>query len=959
MSPVLTSTLVSETNSLAGGVPPCIPNDLLTPKSLAGYEAKLFQMLKTFQANPKGQWATWDAFQAWFEQLQQVYRQGLRYQQGGFELASNIQFKQLSFFYQQLVFYASCREVTPSLIVFNNYFKTARRLNWNEFQTYQGTYQALVDLLSCLPHHWVAEFESLCQQFLYLYQQLPLMLDWQSYENLVVSLAQPSVYLSATDLQHYQTQVETVLEKGRALLSYMPLTLQKKCQALKETVAQLQLNRMSYNQDLLTELLHETDELLSHIDGKSLDYQQRVAVLSEEDQTVVLAGAGSGKTLTIAAKVEYLVQEMGVDPSEILLISFTNKAADEMKHRIRKTLKLPVEVKTFHKLGLDLISRASTKKPSIASDKHLSQLIETYLLDELFVDPEWSKQLVQHFPRYLGLEDKTLSQPTLREYYEFRLLQKLKQFSLDSFDDIESLALKLSDGKRTLQQEYVKSMEEMKIANFLFLNGIRYEYEADYPYNTADEHHRQYKPDFFLPDYQIYLEHFGVSERGCASWLPKEKASDYQEAIKWKRSIHQHYHTKMIETYSYQEKNQMLLKTLKAKLEDEGVPFQHVDVFTLLKRLMTVEKSDFTHFVHLIETFISFFKGSLYTLETLKEWRAQPLDPRTDCFYRIVEPILERYEASLQAHDEVDFNDMIAQSIQIASECEPSFLGYRYVIVDEYQDISYARFQLIQTICEKCQAKLFCVGDDWQSIYRFAGSDLALFHQTANQSQVLRLEQTYRNSQSLIDIAGAFVMKNPAQYTKSLIAKGSREELLPVQIYQYGRAGQLLALKQALRDIASSYGDQEHVFLLGRYSRDLQCLDESFDVIEDSDGGFQICFKEVPQLRIHFLTVHKSKGMECDHVIVLNLKDAKLGFPSQLQDDPLLERLLVKKEEFPYAEERRLFYVALTRAKKTCRLLVPIKKPSCFATELINDYQTPVVWKQPYFKQPPLQLLKG
>ena len=957
MSPVLNSILTQGSESFEGGATP-LSDRRSTSQTLKEYERELTQFLKTYKTNLNHQWKSWDDFYTYYSNLNFLYKKGESFEQAGFSFSSIIQFEQLRLLYQQFAFYASHQEIQHSLSHFVSYFKIKRHLSWNELHTYQVTYRPLMEFLTSIKHHWVCEFGDLCFQFIQLYQQLPNHLDWASYDSLISALSAPSSYLSERDLSNYALDVENVLKEGRRLLPFMPFKLQQKCKQLKEGLLELQKNRNDYNREILTELLHETDEFLSDIDGKSLDYQQRLAVLSDEDQTVVLAGAGSGKTLTIAAKVEYLVQEMGVDPSEILLISFTNKAAGEMEHRIKKALDIPVDVKTFHKLGLDLIGRYSSKKPSVACDKELAQLIESYLLEELFVDPNWSKRLIEHFPRYLGLDEKGVSQPTLREYYEFKLLQKLKQFSLDSFEDIESLALKLSDGKRTLQHEYVKSMEEMKIANFLFLNGIRYEYEANYPYNTADETHRQYRPDFFLPDYQIYLEHFGVTEKGIARWLPKEKATDYEQGIEWKRAIHQHYQTKMIETYSYQEKNDMLLKSLRSQLEHEGVPFQHIDVFTLLKRLMTVEKAEFTHFVHLIETFISFFKGNLYTLETLNEWRTEATDARTICFFEIVKPILERYEANLQAKGVVDFNDMIARSIDIAKNCDPSFLGYRYVIIDEYQDISYARFQLIQAICEKCEAKLLCVGDDWQSIYRFAGSDLELFHRTAKDSQILRLEQTYRNSQALIDLAGAFVMKNPKQYQKSLLAKGTQQELLPVQIYQYGRSGQCVGLKQALRDIASSYGDHETIFLLGRYTRDIQCLDEGFDVVEDGEGEFRICFEEFPNLKIHFLTVHKSKGMECDHVIVLNLKDAKLGFPSQLEDDPLLERLMVKKEAFPYAEERRLFYVALTRAKKTCRLLVPIKNPSCFATELTSEFKTPVVWRQPYSKNPSFKLFK-
>lgn len=919
---------------------PCSPEP-----SLSAYETELVRWVRMLKQQSNAQWETWSSFQTWFESLRQFYYQGLAYQREGFSLSAKLPFKQLEFLYQQLELYLSCQDVEATLQSFQTMVQSTSVLSWQAFQYYSLTYQSVYDFLNCFSHHWVKSFEQLSTDFLTTYPQLARRLDWKEYEGLLTSLAQPQLYLSEKDVVTYTNSVSRFLVESQRLEPFLSPLLKQKCLALKNVMTRLPQQRETHNRQRLLALFHENDALLSSIDGKSLDYQQRLAVLTDEDQMVVLAGAGSGKTLTIAAKVKYLVERCQIDPSEILLISFTNKAADEMRERIQERLDLPVEVKTFHKLGLDLISRASAQKPTIVSDKRLAQLIETYLLERVFNNEAWSRVLATHFARYLGLEEGAVPKTTLLEHYEFRLLQKLKNLSLDSFEDVEELALKLSDGKRTLQQEYVKSTEEMKIANFLFLNGIRYEYEADYPYQTADESHRQYRPDFFLPDYQIYLEHFGISDNGRASWLPQQKAVQYEEGIEWKRSIHQQYQTKMIETYSYQEKNQVLLKQLKEKLEQEGVPFQHVDVFTLLKRLMTLEKHEFSHFVQLIETFISFFKGNLYSLDTLREWQQSATDERTSCFYQLVLPILEHYEETLTQLGEVDFNDMIAQAIEISNTCRPDFLGYRYVIVDEYQDISYARFQLIQTICEKSQAKLFCVGDDWQSIYRFAGSDLSLFQQTARSSHLLRLEQTYRNSQRLIDVAGAFVMQNTDQYQKNLISGSIQREKVPLQIYQYHRSS-CAALKYALRDISAKYSPYEQIFLLGRYSRDIQLLDEAFEVRELPTGGFEIQFKEIPTLRLQFLTIHKSKGMECDHAIILNMKDSKLGFPSQLQDDPLLSNLLVEKELYPHAEERRLFYVALTRAKKTCRLLVPSKRPSCFAVELMEHYQVPIVWGQ-------------
>lgn len=145
----------------------------------------------------------------------------------------------------------------------------------------------------------------------------------------------------------------------------------------------------------------EAEKLLSDIDGKSLDNQQRVAVVTDEDSNLVLAGAGSGKTLTIAGKVKYLVEHKGVKPEEILLISYTKKSALEMTERIEHRLHLPVSVKTFHALGLEIIAKDRQAKPDIFSD--LAGVIQSYMKDKIFEEGQQIKHLIEFFGYYLSI----------------------------------------------------------------------------------------------------------------------------------------------------------------------------------------------------------------------------------------------------------------------------------------------------------------------------------------------------------------------------------------------------------------------------------------------------------------------------------------------------------------------------------------------------------------------------
>ena len=263
------------------------------------------------------------------------------------------------------------------------------------------------------------------------------------------------------------------------------------------------------------------DKLLSDIDGKSLDTQQRTAVINDEDRILVLAGAGSGKTLTIAAKVKYLCEERSVNPNEILLISFTKKSAQEMTDRIRNKLGIEIEAKTFHKLGLDIISRADGARPEVSDESGLNTFIHDFFEKELINYPDLIKALTEYFAYYLEIPEDIEDYDSLGELY-----QEEKNADLETIKSkyeqeryIRDNGADKAKALTTLNNEKVKSLEETKIANFLFLNGIKYEYERVYPFETGDPMRKVYRPDFYLTDYDIYLEHFGVNKDLSAPWL--------------------------------------------------------------------------------------------------------------------------------------------------------------------------------------------------------------------------------------------------------------------------------------------------------------------------------------------------------------------------------------------------------------------------------------------------------
>ncbi|MEK5419524.1 UvrD-helicase domain-containing protein [Paenibacillus sp. FSL L8-0708] len=706
--------------------------------------------------------------------------------------------------------------------------------------------------------------------------------------------------------------------------------------------------RSDWNKEYIKRELIEAQELLSNIDGKSLDAQQRIAVVTDEDSNLVLAGAGSGKTLTIAGKVKYLVERKHVKPKEILLISFTKKSALEMKERIESRLHLPVDVKTFHALGLEIIAKHHQAKPDIFSD--LAGVIQAYMKDTIFEEDQQIRHLIEFFGYYLSIPKDYSEFENLGEYHDFHRnldFETLKG-KMSKSDYVDHAAHVQKSQLKTLAGESVKSFEETLIANFLFLNSVEYEYERDYPFDTRTEQYRQYKPDFYLPEHDLYIEHFGVDEVERTPWLSPIEEQKYLDSMRWKREQHASQGTTLIETYSYLNKQGVLLDKLREYLLAHGVKFKEADYLSIFNSVYKENQDKyFKEFVKLIATFINLFKSSGYEVDQFEAFVQQNqtkpeipfLKRRTELFISLVRPIYSYYEEHLKKIKSIDFNDMINQATDIVRRNKPYF-PYTYIIIDEYQDISKSRFGLIQTIQEQTKAKIMCVGDDWQGIYRFAGSDLQLFTnfgQYFGTHELMKIEQTYRNSQQLVDVAGRFVMRNENQFRKELKSMHQNPEPFRILGYQKDKA---TALRVAIERIVKEYGKNTKILLLGRNGFDINFLDEESEFLLNADKT-QITYSKYRELRISFLTTHKSKGLEEDHVILLNAENSLVGFPNKIADDPVLSCVLTDQESFEFAEERRLFYVGLTRTRNSCYILTSEQRMSTFVKELIEKDRIP------------------
>lgn len=557
----------------------------------------------------------------------------------------------------------------------------------------------------------------------------------------------------------------------------------------KEIVIQ-QLNEMTndfssyvkqYNLNYIAQQKQLHAHFFDRIEGKSLDDQQRTAVLTDEYSNLVVAGAGSGKTLTLMAKVKYLVEVQKMDPKHILLLSFTKDTVEELNHRL-KQLKLKVEAQTFHKLGYQLIKNGSNITPVVTNENTLRKCIREYLSENINTDPLALHAYIEYVACYIHIPEAMETHESLGEKIDLEKGLDLETLKSKTLPPSQQINRRLD----ALQGERVKSVEELMIANFLYLNGIKYAYERPYPHSED-----VYRPDFYLIDYDIYLEHFGVDEHFKAPWLTDYNEQKYVEGIAWKRALHKTHQTQLIETFSYFNKNHQLLPKLTGLLEKAGVTLRPIDVQMIFERLKSNDKRYGKELEKLIYTFVSLAKSKGLKANKIANYykkHATHLDPflreRLRLFLQFALPIVSLYDETLKEANEIDFHDMINGATDLVSTSAVT-TDYRYIIIDEFQDISYSRFQLIQAIRSQNKAHLLCVGDDWQSIYRFAGSDVSLFRnfgKFVGEYQHLLVEQTYRNSQQLIDISSKFVLKNPFQIEKK--PKSSKQHsYLPVRIH--------------------------------------------------------------------------------------------------------------------------------------------------------------------------------
>lgn len=678
-----------------------------------------------------------------------------------------------------------------------------------------------------------------------------------------------------------------------------------------------------HNETVISNLLDKYKDFFDHCLKYPLDKQQRRSIVSEEDNCLVVSSAGSGKTSSIVGKVKYLTEIKGVAPEKILLISYTNKAAAEL------TARMGIEGLrgyTFHKLALDIIGQETGQKPSICSN---TDALFLKIYHELLADDNFKKSVVEYFFDYQTQEPDWERKKNERR----QQLSELKDTQLKArFPDM--------DGNTV----YVRSEQEQKICLALSLLGVKFRYEEAYEHPLVDEMHAQYKPDFSIyyeragETKRIYLEHFGVDEHSLVpTWFAKDRGITYEEAnrqyndgITWKRAAHEKFGTRLLTTSSADFHYYDIKDKLKAQLETAGVPIKEKTVAELYDLAAPANSKQEKSFIRLVVTFATLIKSSCKSIQEVIRQAESRGDERNEFIMRnIFQPVYERYVEELKKLNQIDFTDAILQATEICRSSHP--VEYDYIIVDEFQDISVDRYNFLKVLREgNPPAKLYCVGDDWQSIYRFSGSDMSLFNQFPDffgYTEINKIETTYRFGEPLVSLSSQFIQRNGTQIKKDIHPFNS-EAKTELYFYGYDRANYC----NVVGELVASIPLDKSIFLLGRYSFDDYYLSYRFQSTKEGNRFYYY----IGNRKIEFLTAHKSKGLEADYVIILQCNKDTYGFPSLVSDDPVLNYVLTKSDQYPYGEERRLFYVSITRAKIKTFVLYDRRFPSVFVDEFLH-----------------------
>lgn len=658
----------------------------------------------------------------------------------------------------------------------------------------------------------------------------------------------------------------------------------------------------------------EVERHKDFFDGRPFDRDQNEAIVKRDIHNLIIAAAGSGKTRTLTARVAFTIR-CGATPDKILALAYTNPAAEEMRGRLKNEYGIPDAcVRTFHSLGRELAKLSPHFRRGVADSVSQRKFVADSVKRLTSEQRAFAMLLL-----YFAVESQTHESeredfPLPEKYYEYLRNQKYI----------------------TLNWKQVNSIAERDIANFLFLNRLKFEYETQASWADKSGDYRQYHPDFYLPEYGIWIEHWAVDRQGnVPPWFSGGQSSDpstgYREGMEWKIDQFKKHGRMLIETYHYQWAEGTLIPELRRQLEEKRVELRELTLQEILDRIQKlIPRRDPLY--ELMFSFISKAKINGLTISDVTSKLAHGSWTRKQrAFASLMVPIWQEYEALLKENDMIDFNDMINYALQVARQQKSQLAGrYSHILIDEFQDITDPQLELIKCLLRNDENNtLFCVGDDTQNIFSFAGSNIyniLHFGKRFPYPEQTILSTNYRCPKNVVEASNSVASLNRSKIEKSVVSASEIQHPIRLiekpsndtrdyEVWELGRATELL------KQIVDSKKPGEQIMVLARFNYPLRQL--------------RLEFPDHETLGLRFLSIHRAKGTEADYVLLLSCISGRHGFPSEIMDQRVLDIVKGQENETDkLEEERRLFYVALTRCKNQLFLFTSRKARSQFVSEV-------------------------
>lgn len=668
-------------------------------------------------------------------------------------------------------------------------------------------------------------------------------------------------------------------------------------------------------------------------DLSALNEMQREAVISEEKRLLVLAGAGSGKTKTLLQKLVYLIEEKGINPSNILAITFTKNAANEMIDRLIISADTTRE---YEKILNDknLKREEKDKERFIQQKKHKwieNLTIRTFHSFCYSVLRNFGVSEFDNKFRIIGDEkrdeedelSKHVAPETAFEVFHKLLIEqcedinyllKLKRYILDYIIDkihLTNKKLELShDGKyfTSLDGTRVRSKSEQFIADWFYRHSIKYEYEPRLNIKDFDFH-----PDFYIPEANLYIEH--ISDKSAPT---KNKEEQFQKGK-----------ILLVKTFEWMTKDSALFNHTLDNIVKNRLPANyHYTVALNFKEEFLGYFEDVKDFVTQVMRITDMIKVENLSVNKVFSDAQKDQHERVRNFYELAIPIVEKYNNYCINKSYLDFNDLISRSISLFKNNEDISHKFRdkfqYILVDEFQDVNNLQVDLIKLLLTD-QSQLFCVGDDWQSIYGFRGSNVSYiveFEKHFINSTIIKLNLNYRSTQNIVGASNEVIKHNKFRIDK--VVKASKHSEHKIVVFAGNdQVENVRFCGEKVKELLESGLSSEEILFLYRRSKMYYPYFEYFKKVG---------------IKVQNKTIHAAKGLEAKVVFILGLTEGNGGFPDIWLEDRIFQVIKKSNHDLLLEEERRLFYVAITRAKDKLFLITQKGNESNFLKEIPETY---------------------